>query len=1595
MIRFLQSAVALLILSTSLLMAATPDSLVVNGDFETDANKDGSPDGWPKRPGMSASRETGNTWLVLEGNHVSTSQRIKLEPEWWELKLTMRMRVTGVVRGNESWKNARLAMSFHDGKGKRVGEWPNVFNATGTGEWVPCEREYDVPWGAESLVLNPANFGAEGKVEFDDIRIQVARTRSLTKDDHPVPEGVTDVWDLRKAWRRASPTRERICINGLWRFMPVMPGQEQSPPADGEGWGWFKVPGIWPPSGTGAQDVLLSSWFAGRYSFRRMDQAWYRREVTIPADWKGRRMVLDFGMIQTHARVFVNGRPAAEVWFPGGRADVTEHVRPGATHLVSVLLTARPLEKESRVFMAPDRIIKSKASVKLKGITGDVYLIGEPKTDAISDVQVITSTRKGTIAFDVGIQHARTGGRQFKARVVERGKVVKELDSGIFPEAELADGRVTFSGAWPDAKLWDTDTPGNMYDAVVSVLDGSGTTLDESLPIRFGFRELWIEGRDLYLTGTPIHLRALHTRNVAEPADQSCLTGCLNTCRRMKEYGFNFFITSNYSFSPGEVGYLDAMFQAADETGMLGSFSLPHVKDFNWKLDKPDQAKRYRALTEWLIRRAQNHPSIIAYAMNHNATGYYGDQNPLKIDGIYSPDQSAKKLEYKGNRFRSRNRQQGTMGADLAKSIDPTRPVYHHQSGNLGDLHTVNIYLNWAPRQERSDWLEHWATTGVKPLFFVEWGLPHVSSWSSYRGPQFIWRCEAYQRIWDSEFAVACVGERAYRMTEKKIASMAHEEKLWARGKPFHWGHLIQHLRSSEENYLEVQSWFAQDNWRAHRTWGISAMLPWDQGGLWRRVKQASPVTALGRFTDLQRPGIVPDSIHAGSQYIYDRGPTDDFEATSLGKTFLRWNRPLLGYIGGGPDRFTDKAHVLVPGETVQKQLVVLNDTRRSRSCKYEWHLLPSGHRANGKVTVGAGQKALVPVVLPLPKTLTPGTYTLSAAFDFGSGEVQEDTFALDIVAGVEKPVVGSKIALFDPRGMTSKALSDLGVRYTRIPASDDLRNYDLLIIGREALSDAAALPGIARVEEGLKVLVFEQTADVLTHRLGFRINVHGMRTAFARTPGHAALEGVTDAQLRDWRGAATLTAPHLTVDEIEKSNPKWLWCGFENTRVWRCGTQGSVASVLIEKPPRGNWLPIIDCGCDLQYAPLLECIEGKGRVVFCQLDVTGRTQQEPTARRICANLLRYLDRATPPTSRSVSYVGGTQGEEILHALGVELTNSGTPDRQSLLVLGPGADAVATKSMAVRATNVLSLGLSAKELKPVLPGGARVKRVKGYSQFAEKLDRPEYAGVSNGELHWRTRLEYDAVQITDAPNANTSLVSLPHARGTTVLCQVAPWMFDYVEKPYLRTTYRRNLFLVSRLLANLGASFTTPLIEKLSSPPQATSYRLPSSWRGLVDRDAAGRDQGWWRVEHDDSSWQPINVPGTFESQRPTLADYNGVFWYRLRFSLPKGLTRKALRLYIGPVDDESWIWLNGKFLGEVTKQTNPKDYWAFPREYALKPEMLRWDGEDVLAVRVNDTYQTGGIMGTPLVAGRSPWLDSFYVQEPESVDDPYRYYRW
>ncbi len=1574
-------------------------NLVENGNFEIDADKDGVPDKWSSGSGISYPSENGKRWLKMDGGQKSVNRKIAIESGWGTLKLSFKARCKDVVQGDETWQNGRMAMNFADEGGKKVGEWPDVFGWSGsTDGWVECEREYKIPPEAAFLVLNPANFGKSGSIEFSDIVLKVASVNYA--GDMSLPEGADkEPWDMAKAWKSASATQEKICINGLWRVIPEV-ADKTVPPADGAGWGWFKVPGVWPTQdwtlGDSTQKFILPPMAQDMISGKTVEQVWYKRDIAVPATWTGRKIFLDFSLLQTNAKIFVDGKEAGELWFPGGRFDLTNSVEAGKKYTLTILVTARPLEAETKVFMAPDRVMSNKATVKFKGIAGDLYLCSEPKADALQDLHVITTVSDGKISFKTKIGSPSAGEHVLSAKVLDRsGKEVKTFKS---EKISFAPGKseYVFGGEWKDALLWDTNTPQNMYSAVVSLEDAGGKKLDELTPVKFGFREFKINGKDFYLNGKLIRFRSLWVNTIAEFADKSDYAAGMNLCRRMKDYGFNFFITGNYDFEPGDVSYMDSLFDAADDSGMLASFSLPHIKNFKW-LNNEAAEKSYAELAGWLISRMKNHPSIVMYAMNHNANGYHGDQNPLKMDGVYEPEKVPSEIGKAKKGSYIEKREKSEAAASISKLLDPTRPVYHHQCGNLGDLYTVNCYLNWAPRQERSEWMENWNKNGVKPFFFVEWGLPHISSWSSYRGPEFIWRCVAFQSVWDSEFASSITGEGAYEMTPEKKKLIDIEEKNYATGKPFHWGGVLTPtLSNMEKNHREIMAYFASDNWRAHRTWGVSAMLPWDQAELWERVGQFDDKDNPGKFKDLQKPGIVPDRYHRGGQFIQDPGDIKDFKPSSVGNVFLRYNREFLGYIGGTP-KFTDKSHNFVAGDNVSKQLVLINDSREMKKCSYSWKLDGSDLKGAGEAELKPGEIKFVPLDFKMPAGKE--KLELTAEFDF-AGEKQKDSFSLDLVKGdPAKLATTSKVLLFDPDGITAKSLDAYGITYSKINSPADANKGDILVIGRNALSKNEPLYDLNKVADGMKVVVFEQDDASFFNKLGFRVNVQGIRNVFARVKKHPVLDGVTDDMLKDWRGSATLMPPNIEVAGFEEHDPQWEWCGFLNTRVWRCGTRGNVCSVMIEKPERGNWLPILDCGFDMQYSPLLEYSQGAGKIIFCQLDVSGRTENDPVGASIVRNIFKYLDGARNEKTREVCYSGDSRGEYLLKGLGAKfavLKEGEKPPAGSLLIVGPGAKAGNMKDAVESGVNLLGLGLDEKTINAILPGAVKMAKFSGYSSMVKDLGTPEFTGISNSELHWRGKFEFDGF----ADKSDTScdmLRSFKLGKGSVVLCQLAPWDIDYVKKPYQRPTFRRDCFLVSRLLANLGASSESQLLANFARVPAKSKLKLTEGWIGEADKDKSGDTKGWSKEDFDDSAWRPIQVPGMFDVLRKDLDGYDGLFWYRLKFKTPEGFDPDAeLVLKMGAIDDESWIWLNGQFLGEVTKATNPKDYYVFPRTYTLKPGALKKDGMNTLVVKVNDTYLNGGIVGAPFLNKYgAPWLNTYYLQEPVADDDPYRYYRW
>ena len=1235
-----------------------------------------------------------------------------------------------------------------------------------------------------------------------------------------LPPGVTAVWDSARAWRATTPTRERVCLNGLWQWQPAGTDTASLPLSQ---WGYFKVPGSWP----GITDYLQKdcqtvfshpAW--AQRDLPSLTGAWYRREFQVPREWSNRRIALSIEYLNSFATVYVDGNRIGELHFPGGEVDLSAACRPGATHTLTMLVVAMPLKGVILSYTDSASARQVKGAVNRRGLCGDVFLTSTPRGPRVTDIRTAPSVRHQECTIDAAVTEIAPGkSYRLRASLAQAGSPGKVLTSPPFTARELTDGRFKFTAKWIPERLWDTHTPKNLCQLELSLLDEAAQIVDTAEPLEFGFREFWIEGRDFYLNGTRIFLSAVPLDNAQVNADLASYAAARESLERLKSIGINFVYTHNYGCQPGTHLAFTEILRAADDTGMLVSFSQPHFSHYEWTDAAADRNNGYAKHAEFFTHAAQNHPAVVMYSMSHNAAAYDEDMNPDLLDGEHDVrDKYGARTVVLANRAEA-----------IVHRLDPDRVIYHHASGNLGSMHVMNFYPNFAPVQELSDWFGHWATAGVKPAFMCEYGAPFTWDWTMYRGwykdkrefGSAVVPWEFCLAEWNAQF----VGDRAFPASEPEKANLRWEARQFGTSPGWHrWDYPNQVGSQKFTERFPVFAEYLTDNWRSFRTWGVSGISPWEYEHFWTpragvdRLRKELPVD----WAHLQRPGYSADYRGVRSERLDLAFERADWVATPAATALLRNNRPLLAWIAGPAAAFTDKEHNFRPGQTVTKQLILINNSRTNVTADCTWSLgLPQPRGDHQTVTIAPGQQTRLPLAFELPPNLATGRLKLSAAVKFGSDEVQADEFLIDVLPPSAAPAASARIALFDPAGETAALLKQLGLSTEKVTADANLAGYDLLIVGKSALSVGGAAPDISRVREGLKVLLFEQTAAVLEQRFGFRVEEYGLRRLFPRVPGHPALAGLTAENLNDWHGAATLTPTRLTYETDSRYGLRVPWAGIQVPRLWRCGNRGNLASVLIEKPAVGDFLPVLDGGYSLQFSPLLEFREGRGLVVFCQLDVTGRTEAEPAAELLTRNLLQYVATWTNPSPRREAvYAGSPAGRQHLASLGLAAPEytGGPLAANQVLILGPGAGATGAGHSPAVATwlkaggNALAIGLPPQDVLALFPLPITLKPLEHIStSFASSGPGTPFAGIGPADVHVRAPRNLPLV-VSGATVLGDGVL----AQGKTeniVFCQLEPWQFS-VAQPNTKRTFRRTSFLLSRLLANLGVAAPSPLINR-------------------------------------------------------------------------------------------------------------------------------------------------------------------------------------
>jgi hypothetical protein len=268
-------------------------------------------------------------------------------------------------------------------------------------------------------------------------------------------------------------------------------------------------------------------------------------------------------------------------------------------------------------------------------------------------------------------------------------------------------------------------------------------------------------------------------------------------------------------------------------------------------------------------------------------------------------------------------------------------------------------------------------------------------------------------------------------------------------------------------------------------------------------------------------------------------------------------------------------------------------------------------------------------------------------------------------------------------------------------------------------------------------------------------------------------------------------------------------------------------------KPARGNFLPILDCGFGLQYSPIMEYREGKGMVLFCQLDVTGRTETDPAAETLVRNIMHYVSQWRPISRRRVVYVGDSSGRAFLESIGVNAQPyDGKLSRDEVLVAGPACGEVVGKDQTILTNflksggNLLAIGLSQDDVNMLLPFKVTMRKAEYISSLFESAGQDSLlAGIGPADVHNRDPRELPLVSSGAEVLGDGILASVTTAN--IVFVQMAPWQFESSQTPNLKRTFRHVAVLLNRLLGNMGVAGLTPLLDRFGEPVPASELSKP------------------------------------------------------------------------------------------------------------------------------------------------------------------------
>ncbi len=411
-------------------------------------------------------------------------------------------------------------------------------------------------------------------------------------------------------------------IGGIWSFHWAENADEKpllfyKPDFDASSWGTMPVPGLWELNGYG--DPVYTNTKYPWHKFFKNNPPYvpveqnhvgsYRREIEIPADWKGRDVFIHIGSATSNVTVWVNGREVgySEDSKLEAEFDITEYVKFGEKNLFAM-----------RIYRWCDgSYLEDQDFWRMAGIGRDCYVYVRDKrrmTDIKFTPDLVNDYRDGVLDVKVSVTK---GIKSVMLRLDDAdGNTVYERTCPV------AKGVAAKTFEVRDPKKWSAEDP-NLYRLTVVASDGKAVV--EAAGFNVGFRKVEIKDSQLLVNGKPIYIKGVN-RHEMNPNTGYYVTreDMIRDIEIMKQLNFNAVRTCHYPNTPLWYDLCDIYGLYVVDEANIESHGMGYGKET--LAVREDYLAAHLVRDRRMVYRDYNHPSIIVWSLGNesgNGSNFY------------------------------------------------------------------------------------------------------------------------------------------------------------------------------------------------------------------------------------------------------------------------------------------------------------------------------------------------------------------------------------------------------------------------------------------------------------------------------------------------------------------------------------------------------------------------------------------------------------------------------------------------------------------------------------------------------------------------------------------------------------------------------------------------------------------------------------------------------------------------------------------------------------------------------------------------------------------------------------------------------------